>query len=162
MEEYTFKHCSKGHYYQGDECPYCKAQVTPFGNSIVEDPIHDLGNLKTCPNGHAYGPRLNYCPYCGKTEIEGTVDLLTGWQGSLNVVFVEETYVKVCNVQNKVSELEIFFLWGYGYKTNYKIIGMPNFDYRSIIQIGKRSFTGKEFIKWVDLMINVKEIKHSL
>ncbi len=30
MDEYTFKHCPKGHYYQGDECPYCKAQSTPL------------------------------------------------------------------------------------------------------------------------------------
>lgn len=26
MDEYTFKHCSNGHYYQEDECPYCKAK----------------------------------------------------------------------------------------------------------------------------------------
>lgn len=47
MDEYTFKHCPKGHYYQGDECPYCKQMADKF---------------KQCLNGHYY--KGVECPYC--------------------------------------------------------------------------------------------------
>lgn len=157
MDEYTFKHCPKGHYYQGDECPYCKTQTTPFKNIIVEDPIQDMGHLKTCPNGHAYGPRLNYCPYCGETMVNGQVDLITGWPGSLKFVFDEKTSVKINNnPENEVIELEIAYIYGRGYNSAYGIVDLPDFNYKSIIQIGNRTFTGKEFIKWVDFMLSVK------
>ena len=160
MDEYTFKHCHKGHYYQGEECPYCKAQTTPYDN-IVEEPVQDMGHLKTCPNGHAYGPRLNYCPYCGETEVCGQIDLVTGWPGVLKFVFDRELFVRINNNSEKtVSELEIGYLYGGGYNTYYGIVGLSDFNYKSIIQIGRHTFTGKEFIKCVDFMIGVKEVEN--
>ncbi len=158
MDEYTFKHCPKGHYYQGDECPYCKAQMAdkfkqcsnghyyqgdecpyckvqtdekfkdryyPLDDILVEE---ELGHLKTCPNGHAYELQLNYCPYCGETEACGQADL-SGLSGSLKFVFNRETFIKINNgIGNKVSELEISYLGSSGYKTDYRIVGLPDIN----------------------------------
>ncbi len=163
MDEYTFKHCPKGHYYQGDECPYCKAQTTPLERTVVEEPVHDLAHLKTCPNGHAYSVQLNFCPYCGETKVCGQTDLMTGWPGLLKFVFDEETSVKISNyTEEYVRELEVRYLYRGFYKTSYSIVGLQNFDYRTMIKIGGRMFTGKEFIKYIDFMIGIKEYKRIL
>ncbi len=72
MDEYTFKHCPKGHYYQGDECPYCKAQSTPL---------------------------------------------------------------------NEISRLDISWTQ-HTHRGSYGISGIPDFDYKSKIEIGYIEFTG--------------------
>jgi len=62
MDEYTFKHCPKGHYYQGNKCPYCKAQTTPLEEPlevVVVDKFDHSSHPKVCYNGHVYGPHLN-------------------------------------------------------------------------------------------------------
>lgn len=160
MDEYTFKHCHKGHYYQGEECPYCKAQTTPHDNT-VEEPVQDLSQVKICPNSHAYGPRLNCCPYCGETKVCGRANIVTAWPGTLKIVFNREICVKINNnSETKVSELEIGYLYYGGYYTYYRIVGLSDFNYKSIIQIEGQRFTGKEFIKWIDFMIGVKEIEN--
>ncbi len=192
MDEYTFKHCPKGHYYQGDECPYCKAQTAkefklcskghyyqgdecpyckvqtvekfkdryyPLDDIIVFE--EDLSHMKTCPNGHAYGSRLNHCPYCGETEVCGRADLITSLPGSLKLVFDRETCIKINNgIENKVSELEIRYSYINGYKTDYRIVGLPDFNYNSIIKIGRQLFAGEEFIKYVDFMTCIKEFEN--
>ena len=62
MDEYTFKHCPKGHYYQGNKCPYCKTQTTPLEEPlevVVVDKFDHSSHPKVCYNGHVYGPHLN-------------------------------------------------------------------------------------------------------
>lgn len=155
-----FRHCVNGHFYKGDKCPYCKVQ-TMLNDNTVEEPAHSR-YLKICPNGHVYGSRLNYCPYCGETETCGISGLnYTLFLGSLKFVFDVETLVKINNnLEKKMVELEICYSVIRGYNSSYRIEGLSELNYGSIIQIGRQTFTGKEFIKWVDFMIGVKEIEN--
>ena len=56
----------------------------------------------------------------------------------------------------KVSCLAVFYN-GRTRRSNYSVLG-ASVNYKSVIRIGGTVFTGKEFIKWVDLMINARTI----
>ena len=56
----------------------------------------------------------------------------------------------------KVSCLAVFYN-GRTRRSNYSALG-ASVNYKSVIRIGGTVFTGKEFIKWVDLMINARTI----
>lgn len=151
--DYTFKHCRKGHYYQGGECPYCKAQKQSFEDvADRDDAIH---NLKTCINGHAYGKSVPRCPYCGEEKVCGSADLITAGVCTLSLEFGSEIAVQIDNYPVvKASELEISYLQ-HSHRTGYAIVNLPVFDYRSTIRIGNMSFSGKEFVKWIDTMASM-------
>lgn len=161
--DYTFKHCRKGHYYQGDECPFCKAQKQSFEDFADHDEDH-MGNMKACINGHAYFKSAPRCPYCGEEKVLGSADMITAWMCELSIEFGSEIAVQIDNYPVvKVSKLEIWFAQ-HRYSTGYQIVNLPEFDYRSTIQIGNASFTGKEFIKWIDTIasMKIKKMENSL
>ena len=74
-----YKLCDNGHYYQEDECPYCKRLNT--SGIIHRDPIivdlfddeekmyDDQIEYKLCASGHYY--RGDNCPYCPQQEPAG-------------------------------------------------------------------------------------------
>lgn len=152
--DYTFKHCRKGHYYQGDECPYCKAQKQSLEDVTGhdEDSMH---NMKTCMNGHAYYKSALRCPYCGEEKVCGTADMVTAWICELSLEFGSEIAVQIDNYPiTKASKLKISYAQ-HTHRTGYWIVDLPVFDYRSTIQIGNVSFTGKEFVKWIDTIASM-------
>lgn len=160
--DYTFKHCRKGHYYQGDECPYCKAQKQSFEN-VTEHSIDGMHDLKTCKNGHAYGKDAPRCPYCGEEEVCGFDDQSTALLCELFLEFRSEIIVQIDNHPIiKSSKLDISYLQ-HTHRTAYQIANLPIFNYRSTIRIGNMSLSGKEFVKWIDLILSmgIKEIKCS-
>ena len=159
MDEYTFKHCPKGHYYQGDECPYCKRQEAPF-NDALEDCPFPHPDVKVCPRGHAYSIQLNRCPYCGEIKIVRYWDMRTAWLCSLIITFMDETIVQVDGISlGESTTLEIDYV-RHRYISGYTIAGASPINYKSVIQIGTTVFSGKEFINWVDCMLNVKKIEN--
>lgn len=152
--DYTFKHCRKGHYYQGNECPYCKAQKQSFEDVAVHDEDH-MGNMKACINGHAYFKSAPRCPYCGEEKVLGTADMMTAWMCELSIEFGSEIAVQIDSYPVvKASLLEISYLQ-HRYQSGYGIANLPVFDYRSTIRIGNASFTGKEFDKWIDTIASM-------
>ncbi len=195
MDEYTFKHCPKGHYYQGGECPYCKAQTAKEfklcskGHYYQDDecpycktpmrPFDDLAEknsiryMKVCPNDHAYGSEETCCPYCGEPEVCGHHDMTTAILCSITLSFNYKTTLQIDDNQEcEVASLEVTFL-DHGPRTSYYIRyddgtatpdldykTAPDFDYKSNIRIGGTTFTGKEFVKWVDFMPSVKEFEN--
>lgn len=161
MDEYTFKHCPKGHYYQGEECPYCKAQATSFNKkSDVEEPATTLAKCKLCPRSHAY-IRENCCPYCGETKVIGYCSMITAFSASLKIIFNTACTVRLDDACIKeVSELKVNYLEYAGHTTWYHIEGFPSFNYKSIIEIRGIKQTGKEFVNMVDLMRAVKAISN--
>lgn len=162
MDEYTFRHCSKGHYYQGEECPYCKTHMTPFEdkNNYSYQERHYMNG---CPNGHAYNKQLFCCPYCGeKRVVDERVDMITAWIGNLSIGLKQETSIKVNGkLINETSRLDISWAQ-HTHRSSYAISGIPDFDYKSKIEIGYIEFTGKQMIRLIDYLIdNVKDYKIS-
>lgn len=56
-----FKQCPNGHYYRGDNCPYCQSQQ--------DEPNITYVTVKACPNRHAYDKYKQECPVCGSKEV---------------------------------------------------------------------------------------------
>lgn len=162
MDEYTFKHCPKGHYYQGDECPYCKAQLTPFDRK-KKDSHQERHYMNGCPNGHAYDKQLFCCPYCGeKTVVNERVDMVTAWIGDLSIGLKHVTPIKVNGkLIKETSRLDISWAQ-HTHRSYYGISGIFDFDYKSKIEIDYIEFTGKQVINLIDYLINnVKDYKIS-
>ncbi len=172
MDEYTFKHCPKGHYYQGEECPYCKAQTSPVSRFVEKDTCAP-SRMKVCPNNHGYSQSLSCCPYCGKAEI---VRYINGDKTirfrSLNIPLKKVCFVH-CegNPQEVIPEENLFKIATlkttcledirYGIRFNYAIDGAyenPFWGSNCIISIGEAHYTVKEFISWVDLLLNAEVI----
>ena len=162
MDEYTFKHCHKGHYYQGVECPYCKTQSTPFDEKSNNN-IPMSYYMNGCPNGHAYDNHLFCCPYCGEQKVGNEcVDMITAFRGELSIGLKHETPIKVNGkLINETSRLDIS--WSHHtHRYGYGISGIPDFDYKSKIEIGAAEFTGRQLIKLIDYLIdNIKDYKIS-
>ena len=62
-----------------------------------------------------------------------------------------------------IHELVVCYFNNTVYKTGYTIEGLPDFNYKTTVKIGKTVFTGKDFIAYIDFMINIglfKECKH--
>lgn len=158
MDEYTFKHCPKGHYYQGEECPYCKAQTTPFEGKGNNNSLHYMNG---CPNGHAYDRRLFCCPYCGEHAVDERVDMVTAWTGELSIGLKHEIPIKVNGrLIETTSKIDISWLQ-HTHRGAYGISDI-DFDYKSKIEIGDFEFTGKQLIGIIDYLINnVKDFKIS-
>lgn len=75
-----YKLCANGHYYQGDNCPYCNGflliggrlrgrlywksgepwRIKETGDTDADDGI--VGEYKQCNSGHYY--KGDFCPYC--------------------------------------------------------------------------------------------------
>lgn len=162
MDEYTFKHCPKGHYYQGEECPYCKTQMTPL--EVKSNNSHQGRHyMNGCPNGHAYDKHLFRCPYCGeKKVVNERVDMITAWIGNLSIGLKHETPIMINGkIINEISRLDISWAQ-HTHRGGYRISGIFDFDYKSKIGIGYIEFTGKQMIKLIDCLIdNVKDYKIS-
>lgn len=60
-----FKKCPNGHYYQGDECPFC---------SNDSSNKKDDSKMKVCANQHAYDYDLDVCPFCGDSKVDTIID----------------------------------------------------------------------------------------
>jgi len=159
MDEYTFKHCPKGHYYQGEECPYCKAQTTPFGiNSSDQAERYDMN---VCPNGHAYYKDSCCCPYCGEKRVAERVIETSIIPLEISIKLKHKVPIKVDGRLIELSSLNIFyrhFRGGVSYTTN-----LDEFDYKSKIEIGYIELTGKQLTGIIDSLIinNVKDFKIS-
>ena len=162
MDEYTFKHCPKGHYYQGEECPYCKTHITPFGDKNNYS-HQERYYMNGCPNGHAYDKHLFCCPYCGEKEVTNErVDMITAWTGELSIGLKHSTPIKINGkLIKETSRLDIRW-FQHTHRGYYGISDIPDFDYKSKIEIGYIEFTGKQIINLIDYLIdNVKDYKIS-
>ncbi|MCM1177781.1 MAG: hypothetical protein NC308_06300 [Clostridium sp.] len=158
MDEYTFKHCPEGHYYQEDECPYCQSEMSFYEAGSNED----MHYLNVCSNGHAFQREIKFCPYCGEQKVKsvGRVLLTSALLGEFSIVLSSNIQIKVDGeVIGCIPELNIvladhFYRWG------YKVEGIPDIHHDSKIEIGNMSFTGKELIKMIDFLYGyVREIK---
>lgn len=164
MDDHSFKQCPNGHYYQGEECPYCNAEPLT-DDSKVEDSTGNLSNtgnlsrMKVCPHDHAYNIQLDCCPYCGETRVTDYWDMCTSWFGSVMIYTHGNTLVQIDGKSiDLASPIEISYLQ-HRYITGYEICGAPPFNYRSVIKIGQTVFSGKEFINLVEFASHIKEIK---
>lgn len=159
MDRKTFRQCPNGHWYQGLECPYCKAKNNESHDDNVISPQLGASKDKICPHGHSYGRQLNCCPYCGEEEIVAFTNIgeQTLWPASLIITFNHSIVVCVDGAQIKKGFLLEVNYHGVRDRTDYRIFESP-INYKSVIRIGDNVFTGKEFINWVDLMINAKMI----
>ena len=191
MNKYTFRHCPKGHYYQGDECPYCKAQMAnklkecpnghyyqgdacPYCKHEPERPeavliddlfVHHGQDGRGCPNGHAYDKRLSCCPYCGEIEVDGVrIELVsTVLRCNLSIGLKREMSIRLDGkLIGNTSRIDVS--WNqfvrYRHRNGYTISCLPNFDYKSKIEIGGIEYTGKQIINLIDYLIdNVKDYK---
>lgn len=161
MDEYTFKHCSKGHYYQGEECPYCKAQSTPFIHECNNQPKSYYYN--GCSNGHAYNKDLFCCPYCGDTIIANKyVDMITAFRGNISIELSHDIPIKVNDkFIAETSHLDISWAQ-HTHRNDYSVSNMPEFNYKSKIKIGNIELSGKQFTGLIDFLIdNVRGYKIS-
>lgn len=150
--DYTFKHCRKGHYYQGDECPFCNKIQQFTANNAVK-----MSNMKVCINGHAYDRNMELCPYCGEDTCFASADMTTGWYSTLKINFKSKHNVQIDKHPGvEVTSLEISYLQ-HNYRTGYHICGLPDFNFKSEIRWEGRVFTGAAFIHLVDFLIS--EIK---
>lgn len=154
MDEYTFKHCRKGHYYQGEECPYCKAQQTPFGNNCKNERY----DMNVCPNGHAYYKNLYPCPYCGEKQIANRIIETSIIPHRIAIEFNYTIPVKVDGQLVELSSLDIPYR-DFGRGVSYHITNLPDFDYRSKIEIGGIEYTGRQLIGIIDLIIDGIQLK---
>lgn len=156
--DYTFKQCSNGHYYQGEECPYCKSQ-----DNLEDIPDGVKHIVKLCPNKHCFEQDLQYCPYCGETEeVSHNFGNGTIFPTSIYMIFDKKCTVKIDGWPAvETMLLDVKFLGG-AYRSHYRIMGLPLFNYKSTIIVGNRKFTGKEFINMIDILADIKgiEIQH--
>lgn len=143
----------------------------PFGHNwhwhlesfLLVDEVEDCPppkaseDTKVCPHGHSYGQQLDCCPYCGETEIVCYKVGQTIIPASLILSFKHPIVVYVDGTPiNEGVLLEVYYNGNYE-RSNYRVFESP-INYKSVIRIGDNVFTGKEFINWVDLMINAKMI----
>lgn len=161
MDEHTFKHCQKGHYYQGDECPYCKSLMPMHETKAINIPRPS--ECVGCPNRHAYNRRLFCCPYCGETKVTSQhVDILTAWARYISIELWRSIPIKVDrNPIINTSRLEISWL-EHRYSFGYRISNI-DIDYKSNIEIEDIHISGKQLIAFIDSLIsNIKDFKVSL
>lgn len=154
----TFKQCPNGHYYRGDECPYCIVK-----NNFEDIPSKVEHIMKACSNKHCFEQYLQCCPYCGETEeVSHDFGNDTIWPTSIYMIFDKKCTVKIDGWPAvETMLLDVKFLGG-AYRSHYRIMGLPSFDYKSTIIVGNRKFTGKEFINMIDVLADIKgiEIQH--
>ncbi|MBQ0142269.1 MAG: hypothetical protein KBT06_05640, partial [Prevotellaceae bacterium] len=122
-------------------------RMAPSGNSLY-------GKISPDSND-AYYKSAPRCPYCGEEKVCGTADMVTAWICELSLEFGSEIAVQIDNYPiTKASKLKISYAQ-HTHRTGYWIVDLPVFDYRSTIRIGNMSFTGKEFIKWIDTIASM-------
>lgn len=161
--DYTFKHCRKGHYYQGDECPYCKAQKQSFevfkqcpnghyyrgdycpyckeDNQSFEDgfELHDGGDMigsrdKVCINGHFYSPHHRCCPYCGENVVKENVDVTTANRTLLKIEFVFEITIEIERFPAfQTKILKLFYTEGFNKTRGYYGLFHPDLGICNIV-----------------------------
>jgi len=159
MDEYTFKHCPKGHYYQGEECPYCKAQATPFG--IDNSNQAELYDMNVCPNGHAYYKHDLCCPYCGERHIANRIIETSIVAHEISIELKHKVPIKVDGRLMELLSLNILYR-DFGRGMSYNITNLYQFDYKSKIEIGYIELTGKQLTGIIDYLIfNIKDFKIS-
>ena len=161
--EGQFKQCPKGHYYQGDHCPYCRTKKQR--NNIIH---------KVCANGHCYEHNLTMCPYCDDKEVVDYVkNIMEETVHFIPIHIIEneknnvEDYGKniTITVNDRVIEnyecIYVFTSFSTGYKLSYEITsdlfskdGHLAIKPDDKILIGRTALTGKEFIKLCDIVIN--------
>lgn len=154
----TFKKCPNGHYYQGDECPFCIVQ-----NNLEDIPGKVEHIMKACSNKHCFEQYLQCCPYCGETEeVSHDYGNDTDWPISIYMIFDKKCTVKIDGYPAVETMLLDVKFSGAVYRSHYRIMGLPSFDYKSTIIVGNRKFTGKEFINMIDVLADIKgiEIQH--
>lgn len=156
--ENGFKLCPNGHYYQGDECPYCKEQNLSVETPLLDDIPRPQHDWCLCPNGHGYSQNKSYCPYCGETEIVKKVvsPTMLIYHVSMELPYGSTSIQIDGYPERELRELTIG-LSPYGGRSNYSIcISSINYfiGVNSIIRIGRSQFTGKKFIEWIDRLID--------
>ena len=62
----TLKHCPNGHYYEGEECPYCPNLYGDDRTKVYPYPGEGNVNIPTCPHcGRPIRKRENLCQPAG-------------------------------------------------------------------------------------------------
>lgn len=161
MNKTQFMQCTNGHYYQGDECPYCKQTNTQIKyKPFYDDVPYASPGSKVCPEGHCY-TNSSVCPYCGDERVVGNADMHTG-NGYDIIVRSGEQVLKIAIGGQEINchTLHIgYWVWNWAkrHKSSYCIERYNEPIYinaASRIQIGNVSLTGKEFIKMCDVIID--------
>lgn len=60
-----YKQCPKGHFYQGDVCPYCETELFPMGSNRTRT------NVKQPPCMETETAYIPLCPHCGRPVRKG-------------------------------------------------------------------------------------------
>ena len=146
----TMKVCPNGHYYQGEECPYCEMQ----NNRYKE--------YKVCKNNHIYETKEDRCPYCSSKEycvirreplerstmIRHEIEINNG--ESVTLISKNDDFLSVRLTYITVS----ISLWnGLELKHDYRINNIYINPY-DIVHIGSYSMTAKEFYKMCDVILD--------
>lgn len=143
-----FKKCPNGHFYEGDNCPYCE--------DVKKKPIN---MVKVCPNRHAYNVGHSMCPICDSTAV---IDQYESGHDTIEahpIRFVNPQTVKV-NGQYYYDISHIYVNVSRGYKHGYAFSKNGEFedyiwiDHDAEIQIGETMIKGKELIKMCDLVLD--------
>lgn len=156
--ENGFKLCPNGHYYQGDECPYCKEQNLSAEVPLLDDITPPQQDWCICPNGHGYSQSQSHCPYCGETEIVKKVVCPTMliYHVSMELPY-GRTSIQIDDYPKQELRVLTIAFSPYGGRSNYSIC-ISSIDYpirfNSIIRMGKSQITGKKFIEWIDRLID--------
>ena len=157
--ENGFKLCPNGHYYQEDECPYCKEQNLSVETPLLDDIPRPQHDWCICPNGHGYSQSQSHCPYCGETEIVKKVvcPTMLYYRVSIELPYGCTSIQVDSNPEFELRVLTIA-LNPYGGRSAYSIcissINYYSIGVNSIIRIGSSQFTGKKFIEWIDRLID--------
>lgn len=151
-----FKQCPNGHYYQGDNCPYCK---TYYKNNIV----------KICNNHHAYTLDYPYCPICDspididKYDPSGdTMELETiSLNKTIRIKIKQQYYHDISQIiitKTRGNKIGYCFAPDDSFTTNE--FTLIDIDPTEEIQIEGTNLKAKEFIKICDIIKdNELEIK---
>lgn len=151
--DYGFKLCVNGHYYKGDKCPYC--------NVVNTKPLEIEYNV--CPQKHIYDSKKLQCEYCADKRIIRTIKLQSmrtmPQQRCLKLYFnsTKEVLIDGRVVSNThILEVSCSQERGQVYRSDYHIYGISIKSDSEVI-IGEKIFSGKEFIKFFDFMLDNTE-----
>lgn len=148
----TLKHCPNGHYYEGEECPYC----IKFGFERVEEKEY-----KVCKNNHIYETKEDTCPYCSSKEYfvirRYPLERSTITHHSIKIYSEENVILTGKNDFLRVILTSITIsiaFWNHmKLKHDYRINDIYINPYDTV-HIGSNSMTAKEFYKMCDVILD--------
>lgn len=156
----SYRQCPNGHYYQGEECPYCKSTKGPLKTK----------NIKICPRGHGYSEEEQKCPFCDDdrvirkmlfhniTEISaGFLYEKEGVQLPISEFEIDEQSMTGDNIHIRIHYTE-YFKYDYGLSRGDSYVSVS--PKSSVILKGddfSDTFTGCEFYKMCDELFEKKK-----